>query len=101
MEIDQKVKDRIVMEYVSSVGSAAVPTVESWSEIRCPACVPLGWPSSRLLFKVNGVMSYSGARVEIVCHRCKSLVSWVIGVPVLHVIKYGQKNDRHQTAAFE
>jgi hypothetical protein len=46
-------------------------------------------------------MAYSGANVEIVCHRCKSRVSWVIGIPALHVVEYGAKNGKRQTAAFE
>lgn len=76
------------------------PPVEVFTEIRCPACVPLGWDSSRLLFKVHGVVAVCDARLQLVCHRCKSLVEWRIGLPILTVIEKGQRR-RSARVAFE
>ena len=84
--------------YASNV--TMVAPVESWSEVRCPACVPLGWPAPRLLFRVTGV-SIPGGVLETKCHRCGSLVAWDIGRPVLRVVEYGQKNNKKQVAVFE
>lgn len=80
--------------------AAAPPPVEVFTEVRCPACVPLGWDSSRLLFKAYGVLVPSDARVQLVCHRCKSLVEWRIGLPILNVIEKGQRR-RTARVAFE
>lgn len=84
-----------------TVAAPALPPVEVWTEIRCPACVPLGWDASKLLFKVYGPMTPSGAAVQIRCHRCKSLVSWAIGLPKLVVIEHGPKNSIRRKVAFE
>jgi phage FluMu protein Com len=40
------------------------------NEVRCPKC-------SKLLFKAEGF----GARIEIQCDRCKSVVIWPVLVP--------------------
>ena len=81
--------------------AVVVPAMESWSEIRCPACVPLGWMHSRLLFKVTGKVSPTGAKMQVHCHRCKSIVSWTCGLPVLEIVAYGVKNHKKQTAVME
>ena len=76
--------------------------MESWTEIRCPACVELGWRSSRLLLKVQGrIPELVGVTIELKCHRCKSLISWRLGTPVLIPITMGVKNHKQQTVAFE
>ena len=76
--------------------------MESWAEIRCPACVQLGWQSSRLLLKVRGhVPELVGVEVEMKCHRCKSVVSWRVGTPILLPIELGPKNRRMSRVAFE
>ena len=75
---------------------------ETFIEVRCPACVKLGWYSARLLFRVYGnPVTSDTAKLQIVCHRCKSMISWTIGQPELEIIKHGQKNERRQVAAFE
>ena len=68
-----------------------LPKVEIWTEIRCPACMPLGWPASRLLFKIVGVLEPSEARLATRCHRCKSIIEWTIGTPRLVVIERGEQ----------
>ena len=76
--------------------------MEYWTEIRCPACVPLGWHSSRLLLKVQGkIPPMLGVAIEMKCHRCKSLVSWRLGTPILIPVIMGEKNRKRQTVAFE
>jgi len=75
--------------------------VESWTEIRCPACVPLGWYSSRLLLKVVGVIEPQEAQIQIKCFMCKSIIGWTVGTPLLEVVETGRKNHKRQTAAFE
>ena len=74
---------------------------EQWTELRCIACVPLGWESSRLLLRIEGFIPQSEAQIEVKCHRCKSVVSWQIGTLNIGVKSYGQKNHKRATAAFE
>lgn len=74
---------------------------ESWTEIRCPACVMLGWEASRMLYKVYGKLPETDAKLQIKCHRCKSVVEWTIGKPILIPIVLGPKVRKRQTAAFE
>ena len=75
---------------------------EIFTEVRCPACIPLGYDNSRLLLKVSGEMKASEARIQIRCHRCKSLIEWRYGLPKLDIIKQGNKNPtRRNYAAFE
>lgn len=78
-----------------------LPELEIWTEIRCPACVPLGWQSSRLLLKAYGPMKPSGVFIQIRCHRCKSLVQWEYGMPLLRVVQSGPINHKRQRAVFE
>lgn len=76
--------------------------MESWTEIRCPACVGLGWNTSRLLLKIHGkVLPNAGVVLQLKCHRCKSLVEWTLGTPVLVPVILGERNHRKQIAAFE
>lgn len=76
--------------------------MESWTEIRCPACVGLGWRSSRLLLKVQGrIPELVGVTIELKCHRCKSLISWRLGTPILTPVTEGVRNHKKQTVAFE
>lgn len=76
--------------------------MESWTEIRCPACMSLGWTSSRLLLKVRGhVPPNAGVIIQMKCHRCKSTIEWVLGTPVLIPVVMGMKNYKRQTASFE
>ena len=64
---------------------------ESWTEIRCPACVPLGWYSPRLLLRVVGKMEPHEAQVQIKCWICKSVIGWTIGTPKLEIIEHGKE----------
>lgn len=76
--------------------------MESFTEIRCPACIGLGWGSSRLLLKVNGkIPPLPGIVLQFKCHRCKSVVEWRLGTPVLVATVPGVKNHKRQQAAFE
>ena len=76
--------------------------MESFTELRCPACVQLGWQSSRLLLKVSGKMTpMLGVEVEMKCHRCKSVISWHFGTPILLATEFGPKNRRMSRVAFE
>ena len=77
------------------------PISERWTELRCIACVPLGWESSRLLLRVEGYIPPTEAQIELKCHRCKSVVSWQIGTMNIRVKSHGQKNHRRMTAVFE
>jgi len=76
--------------------------MESWTELRCPACVELGWNSSRLLLKVRGkIKPAANVVLQLKCHRCKSLVEWTLGTPFLVAVVLGEKNRRRATCAFE
>jgi len=75
--------------------------IETWTEICCPACVPLGWYSSRVLFKVYGKVDPIDAQLQIKCRICKSIIGWKIGTPLIEVLEEGRKNHKRQTAAFE
>lgn len=76
--------------------------MESFTEIRCPACVPLGWQSSRLLLKIHGkVLPSANVTIQVKCHRCKSVVEWILGTPVLTVTNWGVKNNKKSSTAFE
>ena len=76
--------------------------MESWTEIRCPACVLLGWNSSRLLLKVYGHMpEVTGVDIQMKCHRCKSIVSWRLGTPILVPVALGAKNNKRQEIPYE
>jgi phage FluMu protein Com len=74
---------------------------EQWTEVRCIACVPLGWYSSHLLLRIEGPMHANGVKLQMKCPRCKSLVEWVFGKPEFRIIIEGNRNHRRQTAAFE
>jgi phage FluMu protein Com len=66
--------------------------MEVWTELRCPACVQLGWGASRLLLKISGKLPpTTGAKLQVKCQRCKSLISWMVGTPILYVEQYGAK----------
>lgn len=75
--------------------------MESWTEVRCPACVSLGWYSPRLLFRVIGKLEPTEAHLQIKCWICKSVVDWKVGTPELAIVELGRKNHKKQTAAFE
>lgn len=66
--------------------------METWTEIRCPACVSLGWYSSHLLLRIIGKPSPAPVHIEIKCPRCKSLISWVYGTPEFGVMRTGRRN---------
>jgi hypothetical protein len=87
--------------YARPTVAAIQPPPETFTEVRCPACVPLGWDTSRLLFKVYGVISAGGATIQTRCHRCKSLISWRIGTPELRAIERGPQNEKRRKVAFE
>ncbi len=74
---------------------------ETWVEVRCIACVPLGFYSSHLLLRVEGAMSANGVKLQMKCPRCKSLVEWEFGKPSFVVLIEGVRNHRRQIAAFE
>jgi len=73
---------------------------EIWTEVRCVACVPLGWYSSHLLLRIEGAMS-GDTRLQMKCPRCKSVIEWTFGKPQFEVIKEGVRNNRRATSAFE
>jgi hypothetical protein len=76
--------------------------MEVFTEIRCPACIPLGWGASRLLLKVNGkIPPLPGVVLQMKCHRCKSLIEWRLGTPILTAVQMGMKNHKHSTTVFE
>ena len=56
-------------------------------EIRCPACLPLGWADAHLLMLIphSGGFAYFGdLTIETKCPRCKSVL--VCEVTTFHVI---------------
>ena len=87
--------------YTTPTVTIPLQPLESWTEIRCPACVPLGWDSSRLLFKVFGVMQPTSVQVQVRCHRCRSLISWTFGLPRIIIVEHGPKNHKKRKVAFE
>lgn len=74
---------------------------EQWTEIRCFACVPLGWYSSHLLLRVSGIIEAQDVKLEMKCPRCKSVILWTYGKPEFMILKDGIRNQRRQTTAFE
>ena len=74
---------------------------ETWTELRCPACVPLGWYSPRLLLRVIGKIEPQEAQLQVKCWICKSVIGWKIGTTDIQIIERGRKNHKKQTAAFE
>ena len=76
--------------------------MESWTEIRCPACVELGYPNSKLLYTIEGkTFPMPGAVERIKCSRCKSMIGWHIGTPMLFVIEEGAKLRKKQKIVYE
>ena len=73
---------------------------ETWTEIRCPACVQLGWHDARLLFEVCGDMPKAEFHIRIRCRRCKSVVKWQSN-GTLEIVTCGQQNHKRQIVAFE
>lgn len=73
---------------------------EQWTEIRCFCCVPLGY-SSRLLFRVHGVITPQDVYLELKCPRCDSVIEWNYGKPEFRIVKEGRRNHKRQTVAFE
>jgi hypothetical protein len=73
-------------------------------EIRCPACLVLGYPNSRLSFVVHGEIVVSDNQIieiQFHCHRCKSDVQWGLGTNEFKIIKLGERNHKPQKASFE
>lgn len=70
-------------------------------EIRCPACIPLGFSAARLILTVYGEMIASDVWIQFHCHRCKSDVKWGYGTQEFIVIKEGIKNHKPMKASFE
>ena len=68
----------------------------TWTEARCPACLKLGWDSPRLLFRAEGTIEANGFREEFKCHRCKSVIGWIVGSPNFFVVEYGEKNPKRK-----
>lgn len=77
------------------------PSSETWTEIRCIACVSLGWYHSHLLLRLHGVIAPMDVTLELKCPRCKSLIGWSFGKPDFKVLTEGVRNHRRQIAAFE
>lgn len=67
-------------------------------DIRCPACVPLGWPAPRLLLQIRDADIKTAVRVK--CHRCKSVVEYISGTTA-RIITEGERNPRRKGGAFE
>lgn len=74
---------------------------ESFTEVRCTACINLGWYSSHLLLRASGVIEAQEVQIEVKCPRCKSLVKWTYGTPKFDIISHGVKNHRPAKAVFE
>ena len=74
---------------------------EIWTEVRCPACVKLGWYASHLLLRMRGRIPFNDALLELKCTRCKSLIGWELGKPVLIILAQGVVNRKKQTTTFE
>lgn len=74
---------------------------ESFTEIRCFCCVPLGYYSSRLLLRVRGIIQPQNVYLELKCPRCNSVVEWGYGKPEFRVVKEGTRNHKRQSVVFE
>lgn len=76
---------------------------EQWTEIRCIACVPLGWYSSHLLLRLHsiGKVEARDLKLQMKCPRCKSLIEWKLGTPEFLVIVEGIRNHKRQVTIFE
>ena len=81
---------------------AIVPDV-THTEIRCPACIPLGYPISRLVFIVYGEMVAfeTPVQIEFHCRRCRSVVKWSYGTTDFEIVEPGERNHKRQKVAFE
>jgi phage FluMu protein Com len=76
--------------------------IEQWTEVRCIACVPLGWYSSHLLLRLQGVIPpCERVTIELKCPRCKSIILWTLGKPEFVVKVEGVRNHKRQLVAFE
>ena len=64
-----------------------------WTEIHCPACLPLGWDKARRLIDVQGEN-----HVRIRCNRCKSLIQ--LEGTELSIIEHGLQNPQQQKAIY-
>jgi hypothetical protein len=75
---------------------------EQWTEVRCIACVHLGWYSSHLLLRLSGkIPKDEHITIELKCPRCKSVILWTLGRPEFVVKVEGVKNHRRQVVVFE
>lgn len=74
---------------------------ESWVEVRCICCVPLGYYSSHLLARAHGVIVAQEVQIELKCPRCKSIIEWSYGKPEFKIVKRGVENHKRQVVAFE
>lgn len=72
-------------------------------EIRCPACLDLGYPTARHIFMVLGdmVAPASAVLIQFHCKRCKSDVQWSYGSDQFQIVKTGERNHHQQKASFE
>lgn len=74
---------------------------ETWTEIRCIACVNLGWYSSHLLLRLHGAITPQAVKLELKCPRCKSVIEWSFGEAKFAILNEGVRNHRKQVAVFE
>lgn len=74
-------------------------STETWIDIRCPACVKLGYGASRLLLRAEGDIPETKAKLQVKCQRCKSVIQWTIGTPFTFVQVLGE--SQHRKVAFE
>lgn len=77
--------------------------IEPWIEMRCVACIPLGYDTARLILRLRSVsaLEIQELRLQFFCPRCKSWLEWQVGAPDFVISIPGMKNKRHTRIAFE
>jgi phage FluMu protein Com len=50
---------------------------------------------------MQGKADGDGAKIEIKCPRCKSVIRWTLGKPEIIVAIEGVRNHKRQTVVFE
>ena len=97
-----KIGDLEVQNYVVEVVCAIVPDV-THTEIRCPACVELGYAVPRFFFRIDGMMTVPETPVLFLvhCKVCKSYVQWRYGTNEFEIVKTGVQNHKQEKVRFE
>jgi hypothetical protein len=71
--------------------------MESWTEIRCPACVQLGYVSPRLLCQIKGKPP-KDMILYFPCSKCRSIVEFHFDKLRFVVLRNGEPRKKAKIA---